>query len=115
MASDGHEGPCVLVRYQGLFHVLVGMVVERVVQSATISEVPGSELSMTLVRGQVIPVLRLTNESTPLILGRVRDEVIALSGIWLENLSVAPIEAESLPRLSTLVALAGHHIPPQRV
>ena len=75
------SGMRLLVRRGGEVYALEGISVESIEPRATVSEVPGSQLAMTLVRGQVVPVLRLGDLPGPLVVGCVRREVIALFGV----------------------------------
>jgi hypothetical protein len=60
---------------------LRGIDIHSIEQFATISRVPGSHFGMALVRGQIIPVLRLGDSERCLIVGRVRSEVLGIVGL----------------------------------
>ncbi len=82
------------VRQQGRLANLRGIDVERVEQSVTVSRVPGSPLGMALVRGQIIPVLRLGDADGCLVVGRVRGEVLGVVGLHIVGLEPeeSPVE-----------------------
>lgn len=69
------------VRRQGRTARLCGIDVESIEQSTTVSRVPGSPFGMALVRSQIIPVLRLGEANSCLVVGRVRGEVFGLVGV----------------------------------
>lgn len=88
---------CLRVRLQEQLARLVGIDVESVEQSTTVSRVPGSRFDMALVRGQIIPVLRLGSAEGCIVVGRVRGEVFGIAGLdivefdWEEPRDEEPI------------------------
>lgn len=82
--GEGNEPkhkPRLLVRFDGKVCELAAIAIESIEPHSTISDVPGSVLGMALIRGQVVPVLQLSSDPGPLVVGCVRGEVIALSGL----------------------------------
>jgi hypothetical protein len=74
------------VRHRGRVASLSGIEVERVEQAAIVSRVPGSPLGMALVRGQIIPVLRLGDEEGCLVVGHVQGELLGVIGLHIVGL-----------------------------
>lgn len=74
------------VRHRGRVANLRGIEVERVEQATTVSCVPGSPLGMALVRGQIIPVLRLGDEEGCLVVGHVQGELLGVIGLHIVGL-----------------------------
>jgi hypothetical protein len=83
--SPGHPGGFnpsrLVVRRDGRLLLLEGIAFESIEPATTVSDVPGSVFAMAFVRGQVVPVLCLGAERTHLLVGRVRGEVVALTGL----------------------------------
>lgn len=103
--GEGHEPkrtPRLLVELDGKVCELTAIVIESIEPHSTISDVPGSPLGMTLIRGQVVPVLRLGPEPSPLVVGCVRGEIIALSGVqvirWISEEFEAPAALDASVR-----------------
>jgi hypothetical protein len=69
------------VRQHGRLGSIRGIDVESIEQAATVSRVPGCQFGMALVRGQIIPVLRLGDVDGCLVVGRVRGEVLGIVGL----------------------------------
>jgi hypothetical protein len=87
----------------GRVSTIRGIDIESIEQSATVSRVPGSQFGMALVRGQIIPVLRLGNAEGCLVVGRVRGEVVALGGVEIvgfdldeEAIAVSDLDVDAL-------------------
>jgi hypothetical protein len=68
------------------------MEVESIEPSPSVSRVPGSPFGMALVRSQIVPVLRLGESNTCLIVGRVHGELFGIVG-----LQVVGFQAEEPP------------------
>lgn len=87
---------------QGQFETLCGMEVESIEPNPSVSRVPGSPFGMALVRSQIVPVLRLGDANTCLIVGRVHSEVFGIVGLQVvgfgasepEQVSNALVEVE---------------------
>lgn len=71
---------------QGQTARLCGMEVESIEPYPSVSRVPGSPFGMALVRSQIVPVMRLGNAATCLIVGRVRGEVFGIVGLQVMEL-----------------------------
>jgi hypothetical protein len=95
------------IRQHGRLATIRGIDIESIEQSATVSRVPGSQFGMALVRGQIIPVLRLGDAEGCLVVGRVRGEVVGLVGFDIVgfNLDEEAI-AESELDIDALIARA---------
>lgn len=94
------EPPRLLVRWNDRVWALEGIAIESVEPFSTISEVPASALGMALVRGQVVPVLRLSMDVGPLVVGCVRNEIVALSGVQVIGLESERDSKESAATLN---------------
>lgn len=77
---------------QGQIETLGGMEIESIEPNPSVSRVPGSPFGMALVRSQIVPVLRLGDANTCLIVGRVHGEIFGIVG-----LRVVGFQAEELP------------------
>ena len=84
----------VRVRHQGRLARIRGMDVESIEHSATVSRVPGSPFGMALVRGQIIPVLKLGDVDGCLIVGRVRSEIVGIAGLEVAGFDLLRDDAE---------------------
>lgn len=98
------------VRHAGRLTNICGIEVESIEQSAIVSTVPGSEFHMALVRGQILPVLKLGDADGCLVVGRVGAEVIGVSGLDIVGFVVeesdtsyarSPISGNALPNAET--------------
>jgi hypothetical protein len=87
------------IREHGRVTTIRGIDIESIEQSATVSRVPGSHFGMALVRGQIIPVLKLGDAEGCLVVGRVRGEVVGIAGFDivgfdLDDGAIAEIELD---------------------
>jgi len=69
------------VTLSGQARVIPGDVAREVRRGSLVSRVPGSELQMTLVRGRVVPVIALGENTDTLVLCEITGEVIGLLGL----------------------------------
>jgi hypothetical protein len=91
--EEGSEHVRVQVKRAGRPLVLTGFLAESVESNVTVSAIPGSVFSMAFVRGQVTTVIDLGPFRGHLLVGRVRGEVVALSGLEVTGLEVTGLES----------------------
>jgi hypothetical protein len=72
-----------LLEYRGVVHFLPASVATGVVGEVELSEIPGVAAQMTLVSGQIVPVLMLGDASPNLVLCDVQGERVGLMGLRL--------------------------------
>ena len=102
----------VRVRHQGRLLNLRGIEVETIEQSTTVSAVPGSQLRMALVRGQIIPVLELGDDNGCLLVGRVRGDVLGIVGLHIVGLEPEDFAAEASSPTGYFDLTTGSESPP---
>lgn len=81
------------------------MEVESIEPNPSVSRVPGSPFGMALVRSQIVPVLRLGEANTCLIVGRVHGEVFGIVGLLVVGFQAE--EPLGGPHASAATRLAG--------
>lgn len=84
------------VRQQGRLVSIRGIEIENIEPSTIVSVVPGSGFHMALVRGQIIPVLRLGAVDGCLVVGRVDSEIIGLTGLDIVDFALEPLGADDV-------------------
>jgi hypothetical protein len=99
------RGAGLLLKVRGERRFLPAILVQSVVPTPRLSDVPGSALRLALIAGRVLPVLELGAPGAELVVCLAEGETVALAGVEVQDAGAFQPEGEG-------VSVDGISIPP---